>query len=248
VRLASERVAAALRLGNPVEAAVAAEAFLLSNASRRHAIADALSAYLKEGWATAFATRLSITMEAQGVRTAERLSRRHGAALLLFASVPALAVAGGASLLGLAGPALASRRPEIVAAVVAALERISPAEVLAHLQNMAGRPADVLAPAWAAIARAMNGKQIDQGAAWQGVSHTDEAVRVGMWRALAASATPMGTLATLWNQVFDAAVVDNPLVRTAMSSPDALATLARSGITPEQIAARLAERPFLVGC
>lgn len=86
----------------------------------------------------------------------------------------------------------------------------------------------------------------DLGEPFELMEHESPLVRGGLWRVLAASATPEASLRELWDELLLASSVNDAL-QTAMGSAYALATLGRAGYTAAELAATLIERPFLVG-
>jgi hypothetical protein len=266
VRVAVGQVAARMTEGKAVDPALAADAVLRAGAARRRQIDAAVPGYAGRGddWAGKFVARvleaatMSLTDVASGTA---RLSRRAAGALALVARRFPESAEMTAEWGPLLAPGLAARRDDLTPFLLGLMERgVGMFTSVLSLRSsvigaaapdleslLAGLPEDLHGPAVDALVRGMTGQEVAQSLALSGVQSQSNAVRAAMWKMLAASATAPEVLATVWNYLFDVAVTETPALRTAMGSPEALAVLARSGITPDQVAARLAAKPFLVG-
>jgi hypothetical protein len=146
----------------------------------------------------------------------------------------------------LLAPALAARRADLTVWLHDVLRALPVQAALPALRDLEPLPDDLRRPALDALVEGANGKGFPLQTAREGIEAGSEWVRAAAWELLAAGATEPPTLTALWNELLNS-VVETPALRTAMASAHALGLLARSGITPAELAARLRDRPFLVG-
>ena len=253
IRAATRRVADRLGAGRAVAPNLAADAYLLAGAARRRVIEAGIARQVgaRGEWAQKFATELVTRVRETSGGGAALTRRQAGGLALLARTTPDVVPVD--KLLPLLGRALAARHPDLTPWLHAVLGRLSSTDVITPTSSVVSAvalleslPEDVREPALAAIGGGMAGKRLDLRTAQNGVQAISPWVRAATWRLLAASATDETTLGTLWRTLLDSPQ-QTPALETAMASPDALVALSRSGIRSDEMAARLNDRPFLIG-
>lgn len=240
--------AARMEQGEIVAPETAALAFVKASAKWRRMIEAALDSqprYAEDAvWARAFT--LKVLMLAYASLQNGRLSRRYaGACEMVARRFPALVP--DALIRTLAAAFLTANRPGLIDLVLAIARRVTPPAALNWLQALGPVADDLREPAVLALAFGLvpHGFTLAEASALV-LQQSSEFLRVAGWRLLAASDTAPAVFQTLWTGLLDSAS-ETFALRTAMSSPSALATLARAGFSPQTIADRLRERPFLAG-
>jgi|GEM_PF-2173597 Uncharacterized conserved protein len=244
---AARQVGSALVRGRKVGGPNAADAYRLSGAGARRAQEEAIAKRASEdpAWLAHFVRHALDGLNARAAGATAALPRRDvGLMALLFRlSLDPFAPDDNAIL---TARALAGGDAALTEPLHARLARgTDPARVGRLLLALATIPDEAVRDAAVdATVRGLSGALKPIPDANLTLYQTDDWVRRAMWRVLAAAAPPE-QLAGLWRQIL-AAPAPSDYVRTALSSPDALAALARSGIPTDEITASLTERPFLV--
>lgn len=245
IRLGARSVLAQINGGKAVSASVAADAYLLSGAAGRRRIEAWLTDTAREETRSKFGERLVKRLgDALPALADGAFTRRQAGALALLARALPRAVPTG-KLFPLLAAALATRRPDLTEWLHGALGRTEKIkDALSALALLFPLPEDVRAAALTALAQAMANKKFDSNTA-DDILEADGWLAAAQWKLIAASDTETPLLSALWNTLLESER-ETPALRAAMASPDALLVLSRSGITAGEIAARLADRPFLV--
>jgi len=238
-------IAARLADGGAVVPMTAATAYVKASARQRRVIEAALDRHDRgEDWNRFFAAQ-ALDLASLSL-TDGRLPRRHAAACEMVARrFPALLP--DAFVRELAAPLLGADCPGLTTRVLALIRRATPPEVLDWLPALQSVSAPQRERALAALEDTLRPQAFTLSDAEDLVLYqADESLRAVGWRLLASSATGADVLGALWDQVLDD-WQETPPLRTAMASLHALATLVRAGMSPQDIADRLRERPFLAG-
>lgn len=243
VHFALRPLAARLEGGRDVDPQTAATTYIKSGGRLRRVIEAALDRHERgEDWDRAFAGQ---ALDLASLSLAgDRLPRRHAAACEMIARrFPTLFPA--ALVRAMAAPLLNAGRPGLTALVLALARRATPPDALGWLQTLQSVPAPQQERAVAALAEGLGFHGFTQAEAQAMVLNLgDEFIRASGWRLLAASATEGTVFRALWTGLLDSPQ-ETPALRTAMSSAAALAGLARAGLSSQDIADRLRDRPFL---
>lgn len=239
--------AAQMEQGETVAPETAALAFVKASAKWRRMIEAALDSqprYAEDAvWARAFT--LKVLMLAYASLQNGRLSRRYaGACEMVARRFPALVP--DALIRTLAAAFLTANRPGLTDLVLAVARRVTPPAALNWLQALGPVADDLREPAVLALAFGLVPHGFTLSEASGLILSQDDFTRTAGWRLLAASATAPAVFQTLWTSLLDS-LAATPALQTAMSSPAALSVLARAGFSPQAIADRLSERPFLAG-
>ena len=234
-----------LERGDQVAPETAALAYVKASAKWRRTLEAALDSqprYAEDPiWARAFAGK-TLGLAQAGLQNG-RLSRRYAAACEMIARrFPALVP--DALVRTLAAAFLTANRPALTDLVLAMARRVTPPEALAWLQALGPAADDQREPAVLALAFGLTAHGFTRAEALALTLSSSEFERTAGWRLLAASATTAEVFTALWTSLLDS-LQPTPALQTALSSPAALATLARAGFSPQAIADRLRERPFL---
>ena len=243
IRFAVRVIAARMEEGGFMPPQTAATAYVKAGGRLRRVIEAALDRRDNGAeWNRAFAAQaldLASLSLAGG-----RLPRRHAAACEMIAGrFPTLFP--DALVRAMAAPLLNAERPGLTALVLARARRVTPPEALGWLQTLQSVSAPQQERAVTALAEGLGPQTFTQAEATALVLHFgDEFIRASGWRLLATSATDGIVFRTLWVLLLDS-FQETPPLRTAMSSAAALAGLARAGLSPQTIADRLRDRPFL---
>lgn len=247
VHFAVPFAAAQLERGETVAPETAALAFVKASTKWRRMMETALdkqSRYAEDAvWARAFAGK--VLELAQASLQNGRLPRRYaGACAMIARRFPALVP--DALIRTLAAAFLTANRPGLTDLVLAVARRVTPPAALDWLQAMGAVADNLREPAVLALAFGLTSHKFTQAEASALVLSQDDFTRAAGWRLLAASATAPAVFQTLWAGLLDS-LSATPALQAAMSSPEALSVLARAGFSPQTIADRLRERPFLAG-
>jgi hypothetical protein len=236
---------ARLESGEFVPPETAALAYVKTGAARRRLIETFLRRYAEDApWCRSFAEQI-FDLASLHLQNG-RLPRRYASACEMVAQrFPAyvpdnLVRAMTASL-------LTADRPGLTELVLTLARRVSPPEAFDWLQTLqtvgeAQREQVVLALASGLASQAFT--LAEAGALV--LHYGDEFIRAAGWRLLTASATAPSVFHALWTGLLDS-FQETPALKTAMSSPAALLGLARAGLSPQTIADRLRDKPFLAG-
>ena len=127
-----------------------------------------------------------------------------------------------------------------------AIGSVTPARAIFWLRVLAPLDEALREPVIKALADGMKARTFNSGEAQELVYALPDFVREAGWRLLEASATVTGVFQTLWTNLLDS-TRETPALKTAMASASALALLGRAGMSADDIAQRLSERPFLAG-
>lgn len=144
------------------------------------------------------------------------------------------------------GPLVQAGQPNLTALVQSAARQTAPARAIFWLRVLAPLDPDRREPVTQALVEGMKGRTFNISEAQELVYALPDFVREAGWRLLEASATVTGVFQTLWTNLLDS-TRETPALKTAMASPSALALLDRAGLTADDIAQRLNDRPFLAG-
>ena len=240
--------AARMERGETVAPETAALAFTKANVRWRRTLETALDRqgqYAEDpAWARAFAGKV-LDLALAALQNG-RLSRRYaGACEMIARRFPALVP--DALVRTLAAALLSANQPGLTDLVLAVARRVTPPEALGWLQALGPVADDLREPAVLALAFGLSSHGFTPAEASALVlQQSGEFERAAGWRLLAASATAPAVFQTLWTGLLDS-LSATPALRTALSSPAALSVLARAGFSPQTIADRLRERPFLAG-
>lgn len=247
VHFAVPFAAAQLERGETVAPETAALAFVKASTKWRRMMETALdkqSRYAEDAvWARAFASK--VLELAQASLQNGRLPRRYAGACAMIAR-RFLALVPDALVRTLAAAFLTANRPGLTDLVLAVARRVTPPAALDWLQAMGAVADNLREPAVLALAFGLTSHKFTQAEASALVLSQDDFTRAAGWRLLAASATAPAVFQTLWAGLLDS-LSATPALQTAMSSPEALSVLVRAGFSPQTIADRLRERPFLAG-
>lgn len=234
-------IAARLADGRAVAPTTAATAYVKAGGRQRRVIEAALDRDRGRDWNRAFAAQ-ALDLASLSL-TNGRLPRRHAAACEMVARrFPALFP--DALTRAMAAPLLDADRPGLTALVLALAQRAAPPEALDWLQTLRPVAAPQRERVLAALTDGFKSQAFTPAEAQALVLLGDEFIRASGWRLLATSATAASVFRTLWTGLLDS-LRETPALQTAMASPAALATLAQAGLSPQDIADRLRERPFL---
>ena len=243
VHFALPPIAARLADGQAVMPTTAATAYVKSGGRLRRVIEAALDRRDPGGdWDRAFAGQAldlaSLSLDGGS------LPRRHAVACeMISRRFPALFP--DALVRAMAAPLLNADRPALTMLVLALARRVTPPEALGWLQTLQSVSAAQQERVMTALAEGLGsqGFTYDEANALV-LDFGDEFIRASGWRLLAGSATSGAVFRVLWTGLLDS-FQETPPLRTAMSSAAALAGLARAGLSPQDIADRLRDRPFL---
>lgn len=245
VRIVAERAA---QNGPKLDAKLAAGAWFWAGAgARRHLSHPLVRLAADNKWAESFAGRLADLVQRSFAGSDKPLTRRAVGAAALLAEHFAGRIPGG-QLRPLLAPLLATGRADLLALIVAGARQAAPVVADEWLRALEPVPAGTgRETVLRAIEEAVRDAAFNLAQARAVVQYAPSGwVRENGWRLLAASATPGDVLRALWDELFLSEAV-TPALESAMASPHALGLLTRAGIGPDELAARLAERPFLVG-
>lgn len=137
-------------------------------------------------------------------------------------------------------------QPNLTALVQSAARQTPPARAIFWLRALAPLDAAHREPVTQALADGMRARTFNISEAQELVYALPDFVREAGWHLLEASATVTGVFQTLWTALLDS-TRETPALKTAMASPSALALLDRAGLSADDIAQRLNDRPFLAG-
>ncbi len=243
IRFAVSRLAAGDSLAR-ASAKVAAAAYLKAGRAARRAMEPGLAAHTGEpDWGRKFLTHLFAL--ADDAASGGRFTRRAGTALdtaaRLFGSlIERKTVEDRLALLVSAG------QPNLTALVQSAARQTPPARAIFWLRALSPLDTAQREPVTRALAEGMKGRAFNVAEAQELVYALPDFVREAGWRLLEASATVTGVFQTLWTALLDS-TRETPALQTAMASASALALLDRAGLSADDIAQRLSDRPFLAG-
>ena len=243
VHFAVPPIAARLAGGSAVAPATAATAYVKAGARSQRVIEAALNRHDRgEEWNRVFAGQ-ALDLASLSL-VGGLLPRRYASACELIARrLPALFP--DSLVRAMAASLLDTERPGLTALVLALARRVTPPEALGWLQTLQSVSAAQQEQMVTALAEGLGSQAFTQAEATALVLHFgDEFARTAGWRLLAASATEGTVFRALWTGLLDS-FQETPALRTAMSSAAALAGLARAGLSPQDIADRLRDRPFL---
>ncbi len=243
VRFAVSRLAAGDGLAQ-ASAKVAAAAYLKAGRTARLALEPGLTSRINDpDWGRKFWTHLFALAEES--ITQGRYTRRAATALDTAARLFANSIDRKTVEERLA-PLVSAGQPNITALVLERAWGTPPARAIFWLRVLAPLDPALREPVTAALVDAMKGRTFSISEAQELVYALPDLVREAGWRLLERSATVTGVFQTLWTTLLDSTRATDAL-RTAMASPSALALLDRAGLSADDIAQRLSERPFLAG-
>ena len=243
IRFAVSRLAAGDGLAR-ASAKVAAAAYLKAGRAARLALEPGLTSRINDpDWGGKFWTHLFALAE-ETVITG-RYTRRAGTALDTAARLFGLYI-DRKTVEERLGPLVSAGQPNITALVLERAWGTPPARAIFWLRVLAPLDAALQEPVTAALVNAMKGRTFNVAEARELVYALPDFVREAGWRLLERSATVTGVFETLWTALLDSTRATDAL-KTAMASPSALALLDRAGLSADDIAQRLSERPFLAG-
>ena len=243
VHFAVRTFAAQMEQGGVLSPRSAATAFVKAGVRRRRTIEAALDKQGRgEDWNRAFAAQ-TFALAAQSL-VGGLLPRRYASACERVARrFPGLLAP--AQVRELVLPLLSAGRPGLTALVLALAGTVRADEATEWLDLLQSAPEREREQAVAALADGLRGQAFTlEEARFLVVYSVDELIRANGWKLLAASATDKAVFSALWTALLDS-FTETPALRTAMASPAALAGLARAGLSPQTIADRLRDRPFL---
>ncbi len=247
VHFAVPPAAALWERGEPFAPETAALAYLNANVKWRRTMEAALDRqprYAEDAvWAQAFTVKV-LQLSHADMKNGRLPRRCAGACEMVARRFPALIP--DVLVRTLAAAFLTANRPGLIDLTLAVARRVTPPAVLDWLQALGPVADDLREPAVLALALGLTPHGFTQAEASALALAQNDFVRAAGWRLLAASATAPAVFQTLWTGLLDS-VSATPALQTAMSSPAALAALARAGFSPQTIAGRLRERPFLAG-
>jgi len=243
IHFAVRVIAAQMEGGAFMPPQTAATAYVKASARQRRVIEAALDRHPRgDEWSRAFAGQaldLASLSLANG-----RLPRRHATACETVAR-RFRALTPDALVRAMAAPLLNAGRPGLTALVLALARRAAPPEAMDWLQTLRSVSESQQERVVAALTESLRFQAFTLAEAGALVlHHGDEFGRAAGWRLLAASATDEAVFQSLWTGLLDS-LRETPALRTAMTSPAALACLARAGLSSQTIADRLRDRPFL---
>ncbi len=245
VHIAVPAIAARLERGELLPPRPSASAFVSASRRWRRVIEGALDTQNRgEEWNRAFATQVFhlAARSAAGGRLPRRFASAADTAARRFPALISEAV-----VRDLAAPLLNAGRPALSDLVLLQLRGITPPQVYGWLEVLAAATEAGQALALAALADGFTAQAFTPAEAQTLVLRgPTEFIRAAGWRLLAVSRTESAVFEMLWTALLDSASA-TPALETAMASPFALAGLARAGLSPQTIAARLSDRPFLAG-
>ena len=236
-------IAARLADGRAVVPATAATTYVKASTRWRRVIEAALDRHDKgEDWDRAFAAQ-ALDLASLSL-VSGRLPRRYASACEMIARrFPALFP--DSLVRAMAAPLLNAERPGLTALVLALARRVTPPEALSWLQTLQSVSAPQQERVVMALVEGFGSQAFTLAEATALVLHFgDEFIRASGWRLLAGSAADGAVFRALWTSLLDSPQ-ETAALRTAMSSAAALAGLARAGLSPQTIADRLRDRPFL---
>lgn len=246
--LATRAIVGLLEQGQSVTSEAAARAFYWAGISLRKRLLDAVQQLGKknEQWEKNFAVSVLARIVDHGVTGEQSLTRRAEGAALTIARQYSGGLNNNPSARELLVPFARTEREELVNVLTATARQAAPATVRSWIPDLALLTDSQREPIVAALEETLSAHVFpDRDAVSMTVQQTNEEMGYLGWRFLAASNTPQGTLAGIWNSLLELRVLTTPL-RIAMTSPYAMALLTRAGITSEDLAKRLEEKPFLV--
>lgn len=245
IHFAVRVIAAQMEGGGFMPPQTAATAYVKAGARRRRVIEAALDGQDRgDEWSRAFAGQ---TLDLASLSLAnDRLPRRHATACETVAQrFPALVP--DALVRAMAAPLLNADLPGLTELVLTLARRATPPEALGWLQTLLPVSEAQRERVLTALAVSLESQAFTFTLAEAGtlvLHYGDEFGRAAGWRLLAASATDGAVFHALWTGLLDSPQ-ETPALRTAMTSPAALACLARAGLSSQTIADRLRDRPFL---
>jgi len=243
VRFAVSRLAVGDGLAR-ASAKVAAAAYLKAGRAARQAMELGLAAHAADpDWGRKFLTHIFAL--ADDSVSSGRFTRRAATALdtafrLFGALVDRKAVEERL------GPLVSAGLPNLTALVQDRAWGTPPARAIFWLRAMADLDPDRREPVTQALADGMKARTFNISEAQELVYALIDFVREAGWRLLESSATVTGVFQTLWTNLLDS-TRETPALKTAMASASALALLDRAGLSADDIAQRLSDRPFLAG-
>ena len=243
IHFAVRVIAARMEKGGFMPPQTAATAYVKAGVRRRRVIEGVLDRHDNgDAWNRAFAAQ-ALNLASLSLAGGQ-LPRRHASACEMIARrFPAFFP--DALVRAMAVPLLNAERPGLTALVLASARRVTPPEALGWLQTLQSVSAAQQERAMTALAGGLgsHGFTYEEASALV-LNFGDEFIRASGWRLLAGSATEGTVFGRLWALLLDS-FQETPPLRTAMSSAAALAGLARAGLSPQNIADRLRDRPFL---
>jgi hypothetical protein len=244
ISTATGQIAAMMDAGTDLDAAVVADAYYGAGARLRRSMQARLPGYVTSAaWSRTFATRLFERIA--GALHDGRLSGRQ-AGIAVFLAEEFSDEISSLSLLNILAPLLASGRRELTEWALRAVRQAPADAAISFLQALEPLREEQREPALEALLHGIRERSLDFGAARALVQSSSAWIRETGWQLLAASATDQNTLRQLWMELLDSEG-DSAVLRTAMASSAALASLDHARIEPEWLATRLRDRPFLVG-
>ena len=245
VHIAVPAIAARLERGELLPPRPSASAFVSASRRWRRVIEGALDTQNRgEEWNRAFATQVFhlAARSAAGGRLPRRFASAADTAARRFpALIPEVIVRD------LAAPLLSAGRPALSDLVLLQLRGVTPPQVFGWLEVLEATTEAGQALALAALADGFAAQAFTPAEAQTLVLRGPTGfIRAAGWRLLAVSRTESAVFEMLWTALLDSASA-TPALETAMASPFALAGLARAGLSPQTVAARLSDRPFLAG-
>ena len=236
-------IAARLADGRAVVPMTAATAYVKAGGRQRRVIEASLDRQDRgSDWNRAFAAQ-ALELASLSLMGG-RLPRRHaGACEMVAHRFPALFP--DTLIRAMAAPLLNADRPGLTALVLTLAQRAAPPAALDWFPTLQSVAAGQRERLLAALEDGFRSQAFTLAEAQGLVLYfADDLLPAAGWRLLAASATAGNVFQTLWTDLLDSQR-ETPALRTAMASPAALSTLARAGLSPQDIADRLRERPFL---
>ena len=243
IRFAVSRLAAGDGLAR-ASAKAAAAAYLKAGRAARQALEAGLAAHTADAdWGRKFLTHTLALADA--AVSAGRFTRRAGTALDTAARLFGLYIDRKAVEERLA-PLVSAGLPNLTALVLERAWGTPPARAIFWLRALADLDSTLREPVTQSLVDAMKGRAFNIAEAQEMVYAQPDFVREAGWRLLEASASVSGVFETLWTALLNS-TRETPALKTAMASPSALALLDRAGLSADDIAQRLNERPFLAG-
>ena len=244
IHFAVRPLTARLESGAFVPPATAALAYVNTGTARRRVIEAALRRYGDADWCRAFAGQV---FDVASLRLQNgRLPQRYASACEMVAQrFPSLIPDN--LVRGMTAPLLNADMSGLTELVLALARRVSPPEALGWLQTLQSVAEAQQEQVVLALASGLTSQAFTLAEASALVLHYgDEFIRAAGWRLLTAGSTETAVFHALWMGLLDS-LQETPPLKTAMSFPAALLGLARAGLSPQIIADRLRDKPFLAG-